>query len=249
MASLKEDAQKANPTSKEEKGMTKWVMFLLILTVGCAVPALADSTHAQDVSRIESSAEVFHDVMHMPDKGIPVKLLESAKCIAIIPGEKKGAFFVGGNYGKGLVTCRDVNGWSAPFFLTISGGSFGFQWGASSTDLILVFRGKQGLEKMLSDKFEIGASAEAAAGPVGRDANADTDVSFHAEILTYSRSRGAFAGISLKGAVLQPDDSGNAAFYGPATRNAILLGGVPVPADAQPLIHEIVAGAGERRQG
>jgi SH3 domain-containing YSC84-like protein 1 len=229
--------------------MVKRITYFLIFAIACVVPALGDSTRADDVKRIESSTEVFHDVMQMPDKGIPDKLLKSAKCIAIIPGEKKGAFFVGGNYGKGLVTCRDVKGWSAPLFLTIGGGSFGFQWGGSSTDLILIFRGKNGLEKMLSDKFEVGASAEAAAGPVGRDASADTDASMHAEILTYSRSRGAFAGISLKGAVMQPDESGNAAFYGNVTRNDILMGAVPVPADARPLIREIVAGAGARWQG
>jgi lipid-binding SYLF domain-containing protein len=224
--------------------MMKSLSQVLIVALAFVVPAIADTSRQDDVRRLENAAEVFHDVMHMPDKGIPDKLLRSAHCIAIIPGEKKAAFFVGGNYGKGMVTCRDREGWSAPLFLTVGGGSFGFQWGATSTDLILVFRGKEGLEKLLSDKFEVGATAEAAAGPVGRDAAADTDIAMHAEILTYSRSKGIFAGISLKGAVLQPDDSGNEAFYGKAGRDTILSGGVPVPASARPLLREIAAGAG-----
>jgi len=153
------------------------------------------------------------------------------------------AFFVGGNWGKGLVSCRVTGGgWSAPLFLSMGGGSFGFQWGATSTDIILVFRDRHGLEKQLSDKFQIGADAEGAAGPIGRDAGADTDITMRAEVLTYSRSRGIFAGIDLKGAVLQPDDSGNDALYGTADRNAILTGGVPAPAGAAPLLRALAAG-------
>jgi len=223
--------------------MAKTVMCLLVFALVLVVPALADSTRQDDVRRIESSAQVFQQVANMPDKGIPQDLLGSAQCIAIIPGEKKFAFFAGGNYGKGVVTCRDENGWSAPLFLSIGGGSFGFQWGGSSTDLVLVFRGREGLEKLLSDKFQIGGDATAAAGPVGRQAAAGTDVALHAEILTYSRSRGAFAGISLNGAVLQPDDSGNAALYGHDTRrDAILDGKVAVPEEAEPLVKAIEAG-------
>ncbi len=226
--------------------MSKVRPFLLIgVVLAFVIPVLADSTREDDVKRTEAAAEVFRDVVHMPDKGIPDKLLRSARCIAIIPGEKKAAFLVGGNYGKGVVTCREGNGWSAPLFLSIGGGSFGFQWGASSTDLVLIFRNRAGLEKLLSDKFEIGATAEAAAGPVGRDASADTDILMHAEVLTYSRSRGAFAGISLKGAVMQPDDSGNAAMYGQAaSRNTILMGHVTVPAAARPLLREISTATG-----
>jgi len=153
------------------------------------------------------------------------------------------AFFVGGNWGKGLVSCREAGGgWSAPLFLSMGGGSFGFQWGATSTDVILVFRSRHGLEKQLSDKFQLGADAEAAAGPVGRDAAADTDVAMRAEVLAYSRNRGIFAGIDLKGAVLQPDESGNKAFYGTVDRTTILTGGVPVPAGAAPLVRALAAG-------
>jgi len=221
--------------------MSKRIVYLLALSLASAVAALgAQTTREDDVRRVQNSAEVFQELVNTPDKGIPDKLLQSARCIAIIPGEKKAAFFVGGNYGKGLVTCRDASGWTAPLFLTIGGGSFGFQWGAQSSDLVLIFRNKSGLEKQLSDKFQLGANASAAAGPVGRDAEADTDVSLKAEVLTYSRSKGAFAGISLKGAVLQPDESGNAAFYGnDTTREAVLNGHVAVPHDAAPLVRAI----------
>ncbi len=224
--------------------MRKHVITLVVLTIVFAASALADSTREDDMRRMQNAAEVLRAIERAPDKAIPDKIMQSAKCVAIIPGEKKVAFFVGGNWGKGLVSCRDASGWSAPLFLSMGGGSFGFQWGATSTDVILVFRSRHGLEKQLSDKFQLGADAEAAAGPVGRDAAADTDVSMRAEVLAYSRSRGVFAGIDLKGAVLQPDDSGNNAFYGNADRTTILTGGVPTPAGAAPLLRALAAGTG-----
>ena len=178
--------------------------------------------------------------MGTPDRAIPQYLLDSAQCIAIIPSEMKFAFLVGGNYGKGLVTCRGVKNWSAPVFLAISGGSFGFQVGGSSTDLILVFRGRRGLQRLLSNKFRIGADISAAAGPVGRSAQAGTDIQLHAEILTYSRSRGAFAGVSLTGAVVKADESGNQAFYGSGfAKEDILDGKVPIPPDALVLVRAV----------
>ena len=212
----------------------------LMMTLLLCLTARASSSREDDVHRIEDSATVFQEIMNTPDKAIPQELLDSAKCIAIIPGEKKLAFFVGGNYGKGLVTCRAPQGWSAPVFLMVGGGSFGFQWGGTSTDFILVFRGQRGLEKLLSDKFKIGGDASAAAGPVGRSAAAATDIELHAEILTYSRSRGVFAGISLSGAVLQPDDSGNQALYGAGTdKQDILNGRVAVPHEATVLVQAV----------
>jgi lipid-binding SYLF domain-containing protein len=223
--------------------MRKHIITLVVVAIAFAASALADSTREDDMRRMQNAAEVLREIERAPDKAIPDKIMRSAKCVAIIPGEKKVAFFVGGNWGKGLVSCRDASGgWSAPLFLSMGGGSFGFQWGATSTDVILVFRSRHGLEKQLSDKFQLGADAEAAAGPVGRDAAADTDVAMRAEVLAYSRSRGVFAGIDLKGAVLQPDDSGNKAFYGDADRTAILTGGVPAPAGAAPLRRALAAG-------
>jgi lipid-binding SYLF domain-containing protein len=224
--------------------MSKSAMFCLILTLVLCLPARADSSREDDIRRIQESAEVFQEIMNTPDKAIPQELLESAKCIAIIPAEKKFAFFVGGNYGKGVVTCRTAQGWSAPLFLAVGGGSFGFQWGGSSTDVILVFFGERGLNKLLGNKFQLGADATAAAGPVGRHAAAGTDITLHAEILTYSRSRGVFAGISLNGAVVQPDESGNEAMYGhAANRKDILSGKVAVPPQANVLVKSIEKGA------
>jgi lipid-binding SYLF domain-containing protein len=189
---------------------------------------------------MQESAEIFQEIMDTPDRAIPQDLLDSAQCIAIIPSELKLAFFVGGNYGKGLVTCRGVKSWTPPFFVRVGGGSFGLQFGGSSTDLILVFRGRRGLEKLLSDKFKIGADIAAAAGPVGRSAAAGTDIEMHAEILTYSRSRGIFVGISLSGTVVQPDDSANRALYGPTPdRETILEGKVEIPGDAMVLLQAV----------
>ena len=220
--------------------MRKQAMLYLMMTLALSFSARASSSRDDDIHRIEESAQIFQEIMGTPDRAIPQYLLDSAQCIAIIPSEMKFAFFVGGNYGKGLVTCRAPKSWSAPVFLTVSGGSFGFQIGGSSTDLILVFRGRRGLRQLLSDKFKIGGDASAAAGPVGRSAAAGTDIELHAEILTYSRSRGAFAGISLSGAVVQPDDSGNHALYGPtANRENILDGKVAIPADAMVLVQAV----------
>lgn len=219
---------------------------LVGLTVAAILAAvmLSSRTRADDRSddteRIRNSGEVFHELMATPDKAIPKELLESAQCIAIIPGEKKAAFIVGGRYGKGLATCRTDHGWSAPAFLTVGGGSFGFQFGGSSTDVVMVFRNREGFQHLLRDKFKIGADATAAAGPVGRDAAAATDLEMHAEILTYSRSRGIFAGVSLDGAVVEPDRSADQALYGNnVDREAILDGKVAVPKQAQGLVTEI----------
>jgi len=189
-----------------------WKVLLIVsaLVVGVALPAVA-SDRDDDMERIQAATQVFHEIMGTPDKSIPQGLLESAECVAIIPGEKKVAFGVGGNYGKGLATCRTGHGWSAPMFLAVGGGSVGFQIGGSSTDIVMLFMNDQALQSLMSNKFRIGADAAAAAGPVGRQAAAGTDVKLNAQILTYARSKGAFAGVSLDGAVVQPDESGNRA--------------------------------------
>lgn len=218
-----------------------WKHFFIIsaLVLGVALPAAA-SDRDDDIERIQAATQVFHEIMSTPDKSIPQGLLESAECVAIIPGEKKVAFGVGGNYGKGLATCRTGHGWSAPLFLAVGGGSVGFQIGGSSTDIVMLFMNDQALQSLMSDKFKIGADATAAAGPVGRQAAAGTDVKLNAQILTYARSKGAFAGISLNGAVVQPDESGNRALYGAdVNRKDILDGKVAAPEAAQPLLKEI----------
>ena len=225
------------------------VLGLLVLSI--ATPMLFGSDRSDDIARIQNSEEALHAIMGAPDKAIPQEMFESAKCIAVIPGEKKVGFLFGGQYGKGLVTCRTPHGWSAPAFLTVAGGSVGFQIGASSTDIVMLFMNQDGVRHLLSDKFKIGGDATAAAGPVGRHASAATDLEMHAEILTYARSRGVFAGVSLNGAVVEADHSGDRALYGRhVTRQDILDGKVAVPKVADPLVAEITHDVREaKRQG
>jgi lipid-binding SYLF domain-containing protein len=150
-----------------------------------SMPGIATASDREDdVNRIEHATAVFHEIMEAPDKGIPNEILESAKCIAIVPGEKKFAFIFGGNYGRGVATCRTETGWSAPMFVAVDGGSVGYQIGGSSTDLIMVFMNDHALQSLLGDKFKLGADASVAAGPVGRKASADTDIRLSAEILS-----------------------------------------------------------------
>jgi lipid-binding SYLF domain-containing protein len=168
----------------------------------------------KDAAKLSAkAATVFEDVMRVPDKAIPQNLLDKAEAIAVFPGVLKAAFVVGGEGGKGVVSKRTPNGWSAPVFFRAAGGSVGLQIGVSSTDLVLLFMNDEGLSQLLKDKVELGAEAMAAAGPVGRQASAGTDVLMKAEILSYSRSRGLFAGIDLKGVVIKPDDDLNMAVY------------------------------------
>jgi lipid-binding SYLF domain-containing protein len=178
-------------------------------------------------TRLKTSAEVLTEVMAAPDKGIPDELLEKAQCVVIVPGMKKAAFIVGGQYGKGFIECRRASGkgWSAPAGVKVEGGSFGFQIGGSETDAIMLVMNKRGAEELLSSKFTLGADATVAAGPVGRSASADTDVKMQAEILTYSRSRGIFAGVALDGATLRPDHETNAEMYGGRRTNKQILRG------------------------
>ena len=219
--------------------LQRLISIAMVLTA-LTLPALAASDREADISHIDASARVFRDIMNTPDNAIPQDLLESAKCIAIIPGEKKAAFIFGGSYGKGLATCRTAEGWSAPLFLTVGGGSWGLQIGGASTDVVMIIRSEHGMLSLLSDKFKLGADATVAAGPLGRQADAATDLKLNAEILTYSRSKGAFAGVSLDGAVVSADQNADQAMYGAdVERRQIVDGAVPVPEAAQPLISEI----------
>ena len=219
--------------------MLKRLLIVATLALVVALPAVA-SDREDDVNRTHKAAQVFKEIMNTPDQGIPQDLLASAKCIAIIPGDVKFAFIFGGSYGRGLATCRTGHGWSAPMFVAIDGGSVGYQIGGSSTDLVMLFMNDHALQSLLSDKFKLGADASVAAGPVGRSAAADTDLKLSAEILSYSRSKGIFAGVSLNGAVMQADKSGDKAMYGhEVDRHEILSGKVAVPTSAQPLLHEL----------
>jgi lipid-binding SYLF domain-containing protein len=203
------------------------------------LPALA-SDRDDDLGRIQKATRVFHEIMTTPDKGIPRDLLEKAKCVAIIPGEEKLAFIFGGNYGKGLATCRTADGWSAPMFVAVGGGSVGFQIGGSFTDVVMLFMNDHALQSLMSDKFKIGADATVAAGPVGRQASANTDLKLNAEILSYSRSKGIFAGASVDGAVVQADHSGDKAMYAhDVTHQEILDGKIAVPESARRLVADL----------
>ncbi len=219
--------------------MLKRILMVTTLVLLVTLTAVA-SDREDDVNRTNKAAQVFKEIMNTPDQGIPHGLLESAKCIAIIPGDVKFAFIFGGNYGRGVATCRTDHGWSAPLFLAIDGGSVGYQIGGSSTDLVMLFMNDHALKSLLSDKFKLGADASVAAGPVGRNAAAGTDLKLNAEILSYSRSKGVFIGVSLNGAVVQADKSGDRAMYGEdVKRHDILDGEVAVPESAQALLHEI----------
>jgi lipid-binding SYLF domain-containing protein len=197
------------------------------LSAGILSAGLLYGDESADV-RLTTSATVLNEIMATPDRGIPRDLLEKSECIVIVPGMKKAAFIVGGNYGRGFILCRlpSGRGWSAPAGVKVEGGSIGFQIGGSETDVIMLVMNKRGAEKLLSSKFTLGADASVAAGPVGRTSSADTDLKLHAEILSYSRSRGLFAGVSLDGATLRPDDDSNAELYGTNVTNQQIVTGM-----------------------
>jgi SH3 domain-containing YSC84-like protein 1 len=178
-------------------------------------------------SRLKESADVMNEIMGTPEKAIPQELLESSQCVVIVPGMKKAAFIVGAKYGKGFILCRQASGigWSAPAAIMVEGGSFGFQIGGSETDVVMLVMNKGGVEKLLSSKFTLGADASVAAGPVGRTSSANTDLQLHAEILSYSRARGLFAGIALDGATLRPDEGTNKELYGRKVTNREIVTG------------------------
>ena len=181
----------------EGEKMLKRLLTITILGLLVTLTAIA-SDREDDLKRTDKAAQVFREIMNTPDHGIPHDLLKSAKCIAIIPGDVKFAFIFGGNYGRGLATCRTGHGWSAPMFVAIDGGSVGYQIGGSSTDIVMLFMNDHALHSLLSDKFKLGADASVAAGPVGRTAAAGTDIKLNAEILSYSRAKGLFAGVSSR---------------------------------------------------
>jgi len=207
--------------------------FLLASLTAGALPG-ADSA----AMRLTAADEVIGEIMSAPDKGIPQDLIGKSQCIVIVPGLKKGAFFVGGKYGRGFILCREASGsgWSAPAGVIVEGGSFGFQIGGQETDAVMLVMSKTGAEKLMSSKFTVGGDASVAAGPVGRTSSADTDLKMRAEILTYSRARGVFAGVSLNGATLRPDKDSNRELYGGELSNEqIVMGKTAPPAAASGL--------------
>ncbi len=208
----------------------------VVAALGCAL-ALLGASDAE--KRLEQAAAVFEDTMQMAEQSIPQDLLNKAQCVVIIPGMKKGAFIVGGSYGRGFLSCRKAGGegWSAPAAVRMEGGSFGLQIGGSETDVIMLVMNERGRDKLLSSKFTLGGDASAAAGPVGRTAQAQTDAQMSAEILTYSRARGVFGGISLTGSTLRPDHSANKELYGKELANReIVASDMAAPKGAERLL-------------
>lgn len=192
---------------------------------------------AGELKRVQASANVLDEIMAAPDKGIPQEIMESAVCVGVVPSVKKGGFIFGAEYGKGVATCRTANGWSAPAPFTVAGGSWGLQIGGEAVDLVMLVMNKDGMEKLLSSKFKLGADASVAAGPVGRHAEGETDWKMNAEVLTYSRARGLFAGLTLNGAVIEQDGNATRAFYGrDASFRSILQGGVSAPSGSEPFL-------------
>ncbi len=192
-----------------------------VIVAGLALTTSLLAVDREPAKRLEEAAAVFSEVMATPDKGIPQDLLDKSHCIVIVPSLKTAAFIVGGKYGKGYLSCRNHggDGWSAPATVRIEGGSVGFQIGGSTTDLIMLVMSERGADKLLSSKFTLGAEGSVAAGPVGRTATAQTDAQMHAEILSWSRSQGLFAGLALEGATLRQDLDDNAALYGRKLEN------------------------------
>ncbi len=194
---------------------------------------------SDSAKRLQAAADVMTDIMGTPDRSIPQDLLNKASCVVIVPGLKKGAFIVGGKYGRGFATCRKENGvgWSAPGAIRVEGGSVGFQIGGAETDVVMLVMNKRGMDKLLSSRFTLGGDASVAAGPIGRDSSAQTDAYMNAQILTWSRQRGVFGGIALTGATLREDNDANTELYGKEYSNRDILDGkVGVPASAHALL-------------
>jgi SH3 domain-containing YSC84-like protein 1 len=218
----------------------RWTLLMLAAAVACA-PLSAKEEKAKTDERLDDAASLFSEIMSAPDKSIPQDLLNKSECIILVPGLKKGAFVVGGKYGRGFAMCRrHGEGWGAPAAVRIEGGSFGLQIGFSSSDVVLLVMNERGMRRLTTDKFTIGADATAAIGPVGRNATAQTDAMMTAEILSWSRSRGVFAGVSLDGATLRTDQDVNETMYGQRwTGKQILGSGATPPAAAGKLIAEL----------
>ncbi|MDQ1388988.1 MAG: hypothetical protein QOF56_2442 [Acidobacteriaceae bacterium] len=224
-------------------------LLLLTLSVSlCSFSFAADesSKDTKAAERAEAAAQVLNEIQGAPDKGIPQEVLGSAECVAVVPTMLKGGFIVGGKYGRGLASCRTPKGWSAPAFFVVTGGSVGFQIGGQAVDLVMLIMNKDGMKHLLSSQFALGADASVAAGPVGRHAEGNTDWKMRAEVLTYSRARGLFAGVSLNGAVVKQDKDSTREFYGRMVPfRTSLTGEIEAPAAAHPFLSTLAQWAQE----
>jgi len=216
-------------------------LLVLLLMISCVLTiTLSADEDSKAVRRVESAGTVLDEIQGAPDQGIPEEVLGSAECVAVIPTLLKGGFIFGGRYGKGVASCRTAKGWSAPAFFTIGGGSFGLQIGGEAVDLVMLIMNKEGMKNLLSSQFKLGADASAAAGPVGRHASADTDWKLKAQVLTYSRARGVFAGLELVGAVVKQDKDSTREFYGRMVPfKTSLEGSIDAPQTAYPFLNTL----------
>ena len=215
------------------------IVFLVAWLCGSAW-AEGSKRRADEVERIRAAGRVMDEIMAAPDKGIPTNILSDAQCVAVVPSLLKGGFIVGGAYGRGVATCRTTMGWSAPAPFRIEGGSFGFQIGGEAVDLVMVIMNERGMRALLSSKFKLGVDASAAAGPVGRHAEGSTDWKMRAQVLTYSRARGVFAGISLNGAAIHQDKDDTRALFGHMVSfKSILTGAAPAPEGSVPFLSAV----------
>jgi len=218
--------------------LKKVMLFVALLSLTSL--SWAESNGGASAERLDKAGRVISEIMGAPDKGIPEEVLDHARCIAVVPHMLKGGFVFGAENGRGVATCRTANGWSAPAFFAITGGNWGLQIGLEGIDLVMIIQNEKGMERLMSSKFELGADASAAAGPVGRHASADTDWKLNAEILTYSRAKGLFAGLTLNGAAIRRDDDSTDAFYGHhVSTREVLAGHVAVPAAAEPFLSAV----------
>ncbi len=216
------------------------ILWAALVVFSMAPGSVASDRRDAALDRIQTSSTVLSQIMSAPDRAIPDGIMSGAKCIAIIPSSLKASFVFGANYGKGVATCRTEHGWSAPVFFLLTGGSFGLQAGGQASDLVLIIRTDDGMQHLLQSKFKLGGDASAAAGPVGRDAQAATDLTMRAQVLTYSRARGLFLGVSLSGAVIRQDQADTQAFYGKDwTFYSLLRGEVPAPQNSLVLLNTV----------
>jgi lipid-binding SYLF domain-containing protein len=219
--------------------MKHFSSLILILSLAVAAGGNRAVFASDETERLQAAREVLQEILATPDKGIPEDLLKKSRCAVVVPGAKKGAFIVGGEYGKGFVTCRSAKGqgWSAPAAIRMEGGSVGFQIGGSENDIVLLVMNEKGADRLMSSQFKLGGDASVAGGPVGRTTSAATDATLRAEILSWSRARGAFAGVSLSGSTLREDRDANKSLYGKelGTRE-VVSGGVAAPAEAKPFL-------------
>lgn len=220
--------------------MRKLAMVALVAALCSSAWAADEKRRQAELERIEAAGRVMNEIMAAPDKGIPTNILSDAECVAVVPSLLKGGFIVGAAYGRGVATCRTQKGWSGPAPFRIEGGSFGLQIGGEAVDLVMVIMNERGMRALLSSKFKVGVDASAAAGPVGRHAEGATDWKLRAQVLTYSRARGVFAGISLNGAAIHQDKDDTRALYGHmVTFKSIMTGVAPAPAGSEPFLSTV----------